>query len=79
MARNVDCKREAVAVPYFAGYLPFIEELKAMRVPYVVMDVPIEMPGYSVVLCDHREGAKNLASLLTNAGHRREKVAVLVG
>jgi DNA-binding LacI/PurR family transcriptional regulator len=79
MARRADSKREAVAVPFFAGYRSFIDELVDQGVRYVVMDAPIELPGYSMVLCDHRKGASKLASLLLNAGHRPEDVAVIVG
>jgi DNA-binding LacI/PurR family transcriptional regulator len=77
-ARSKD-SRDAVTFPYFAGNRAHIERVRESNIPYIVMDVPESLPGYSIVLRDHRAAARALVERLLSLGHRRERMGLLLG
>jgi DNA-binding LacI/PurR family transcriptional regulator len=70
---------EAAVFPYFVGHREHIDRLREAGAPYIVMDVPHAQPGYSIVLRDHRAAAKMLVERLLQAGHRRERIGLVLG
>ena len=70
---------EGFIFPYFAGNREHIDRLKKRGVPYVVMDVPHAVPGYNIVLRDHRTAARAMAERLLQAGHAAHQVGLLLG
>ena len=70
---------EGIVFPFFAGNRVHIDRLRDAHAPYVVMDVPHMMPGYSVVLRDHRAGARRLVQRLIDAGHAPNRIGLILG
>jgi DNA-binding LacI/PurR family transcriptional regulator len=77
--RGKDEPAEGFIFPYFAGNREHIDRLKKIGAPYVVMDVPLETPGYNVVLRNHRSAARVLVERLIRAGHEAQRVGLLLG
>lgn len=71
--------REAIVFPFFAGNRTHIERCRDKGVPYVVLDVPLAMPGFSIVLRDHQDAARKLVTRLLTAGHRAERIGLILG
>jgi DNA-binding LacI/PurR family transcriptional regulator len=71
--------REALVFPFFAGNRPHIDRCCREGVPYVVLDVPHAMSGYSIVLRDHHAAARRLVERLLSAGHRAERIGLILG
>ncbi|MCW8129827.1 MAG: GntR family transcriptional regulator [Planctomycetota bacterium] len=71
--------REGVVFPYFAGNRTHIDRLREAGAAYAVLDVPHEMPGYAVVLRDHRAAARALVERLLRAGHARGRIGLVLG
>lgn len=70
---------EGVVFPYFAGNRPHIDRLREARAPYMVLDVPHAMHGYSIVLRDHLAAARALVERLLHAGHACERIGLVLG
>ncbi|MCZ7645371.1 MAG: LacI family transcriptional regulator [Planctomycetota bacterium] len=70
---------EGLVFPYFAGNRKHIERLREAGGAYVVLDVPHAMPGYTVVLRDHKAAARALVQRLLAAGHRPERIGCILG
>lgn len=77
--RDPQGAREALVFPFFAGNRTHIDRLRLAGAPYVVLDVPLPMEGYSVVLRDHKAAARALVDRLLQAGHRPERIGLILG